>query len=80
MLTTVRQMHADDEVTIDHTKAFVRCGCGMCPASVCDACGKQAKPKICSQCGTGFYCSRECQNDAWPGHLSGCKARRLHLM
>jgi hypothetical protein len=44
-------------------------------APACDACGKEASGTMqCAQCQAVFYCSRECQRNAWKagGHKQEC--------
>ena len=50
--------------------------------SYCDNCGKDVQPgekfKQCSKCKAGWYCSKECQVEAWKaGHKKDCKRARI---
>lgn len=40
--------------------------------SLCSVCGKEATTK-CSICKKAYYCSKECQKNAWPQHKPVCK-------
>jgi len=51
------------------------------PGRQCDACGvlghykrlgSQVKLFACSRCHLAWYCSRDCQRQAWPGHKAAC--------
>ena len=42
----------------------------------CEHCSKKGeKMSHCSKCGTGNYCSKECQAARWPDHKKVCKQR-----
>ena len=46
---------------------------------VCDNCEETSEAKLgaCKRCLLEFYCSKECQVEAWPSHKSVCKQRQL---
>jgi len=73
-----RPMQPGDALTVDHTAAFMRCGCGRWPLSSCDRCGKLALLKTCGGCGREHYCGAECQKAAWGEHKGMCRARKEH--
>ena len=39
----------------------------------CASCGAPAAPLACSRCKSAFYCSGDCQKDAWGAHKPDCK-------
>jgi hypothetical protein len=50
------------------------------PMKKCDGCGEEcAKLKLCSACLSVSYCSAACQNTAWAGHKTACKAEKIRL-
>ena len=43
------------------------------PGEACDYCGgKSGDLKRCSRCKAVWYCSRNCQKDAWKTHKTRC--------
>ena len=56
--------------------------CEIVGQSYCDNCSKKAqageKFKQCSMCKAGWYCSKECQVEAWrAGHKKDCKRAKM---
>ena len=40
----------------------------------CDQCGvSKSKAKACGLCQVAYYCSKDCQTQAWPSHKMTCK-------
>jgi hypothetical protein len=40
---------------------------------VCEKCGKSCENKeLCGECFSHFYCSKKCQEEAWPTHMPNC--------
>ena len=40
---------------------------------ICEHCSNKGKMLHCSKCGTGSYCSKECQVACWPEHKKICQ-------
>lgn len=47
------------------------------PDRRCERCGKDDQKLLkCGRCKEAHYCSRKCQQEAWPGHKHTCRAPR----
>ena len=48
-------------------------------STACLGCGRAGAPDRCSGCKAVYFCARECQRSAWPGHREQCKRAQREL-